>query len=149
MKPWLPVVFLTIVGGVLEPADGVADEIALSLVHPKERIDVPVSSLRRVEVRATVAFRNTETGVVHEYPSPGVKVCFTKDVAQRVCQLTQQIVGESVAVVVDCETLTTPIVREPLCANPCLLISTFDLASANALMQRIRNGSNRTCAPSS
>ena len=45
-----------------------AEEIALSLVHPKGRVDIPVSAVRRLDDSATIAFRNTETGEVHEYP---------------------------------------------------------------------------------
>jgi preprotein translocase subunit SecD len=139
-----------ILAATLASSVATADEIALSLVHPKGRIDVPVSSLGRVEAHATVAFRNTETGVVHEYPDPGVEVCFAKDVAERVCQLTRQIVGQELAIMTDCETLTRPVVREPLgCTSSCLRISIFDFVDANALAQRIRRGSNRSCAPSS
>jgi preprotein translocase subunit SecD len=126
-----------------------AEDIALSLVHTKGRVDVPVGAAGRVDASATMAFRDTETGEVHEYPSPRVEVCFTKAIRERVCQLTQQIVGEPMAIVIDCETVSSPIVREPLCTRPCFQISAGDIAQATALAKRIRNGTKRACAPSS
>lgn len=126
-----------------------AEDIALSLVNPKGRIDITASAVRRVEARATIAFRNTKTGEVHEYPNPHVNVCFSKDVRERVCQLTEQVVGQPLEIVIDCETVSKPIVREPLCAHPCFQISAYDLAEATALAQKVRTGTNRACAPSS
>jgi hypothetical protein len=126
-----------------------AEDIALSLVHPKGRIDIPVSAVGRVHAYAKIVFRNTETGEIHEYPDPHVEVCYANDVQERICQLTQQIIGEPMAVVIDCETVSRPIVREPLCAHPCFKISANDIAEATALAKRIRSGTNRACAPSS
>jgi preprotein translocase subunit SecD len=126
-----------------------AEDIALSLVNPKGRIDVPVSALQQVEARATFAYRIQGTDDVHEVPSPGVDVCFTKDIRDRICELTRTIVGEPLAIVVDCGIVVEPIVNQALCNNPCFQISANDFAEANALAQRIRRGTNRTCAPSS
>ena len=126
-----------------------AEDIALSLVHDKGRIDIPVSAVGRVDASATFTFRNTETGKVHEYPDPHVDVCYAKDIQERICQLTQQIVGEPMAIVIDCETVSRPIVHEPLCGYPCFEISANDIAEATALAKRIRNGTNKACAPSS
>jgi preprotein translocase subunit SecD len=123
-----------------------AEDIALSLVNPKGRIDIQASAVSRVDARATIAVRNTETGEVHEYPNPHVEVCFSAEVRERVCQLTRQIVGQPLAIVIDCETVSKPIVREPLCTRPCFIISASDLAEATALAERIRRGTNRACA---
>ncbi len=125
-----------------------AEDIALSLVHPKGRVDIPLSAVSRVEAQAMIAFRNTETGQVHEYPNPHVDVCLSEDVRARICQLTQQIVGQPLEIVIDCETVSKPIVREPLCSRPCFEISASDLAEATALAKRIRSGTNKACAPS-
>jgi preprotein translocase subunit SecD len=121
----------------------------MSLVHPKGRVDVPVSSLGEVKAAATYRFRNSETGQVHEYPNPHVSVCFAEDIQKRICELTRQLVGQPMEIVIDCATISKPIVREPLCAHPCFQVSANDIAEATALAQRIRRGSNRTCAPSS
>jgi preprotein translocase subunit SecD len=126
-----------------------ADEIALSLVNPEGRIDIPVSALEQVKARPTFAVRNSETGVVHEYPDPHVELCVSNEFKQRICALTKRIVGQVMAVVVDCETVTKPIVREPLCMRSCFEIGANDVSEANALAQRIRRGTNRACAPSS
>ena len=149
MKFRYPIVMMmgAVIG--LGPTLADADDIALSLVHPKGRVDIAVSALRRVDASPTFAFRNTETGEVHQYPNPHVEVCFTKDVSERICELTRQIIGEPLAIVVNCKTILKPIVREQLCTRPCLQISADDLAGANALAQQIRNGTNRLCAPSS
>jgi preprotein translocase subunit SecD len=125
-----------------------AEDIALSLVHPKGRVDVPVSALGEVKAAATFAFRNTETGQVHEYPDPHVYLCFSEDIQKRICELTRQIVGQPMEIVIDCATISKPIVREPLCTRPCFQVSANDIAEATALAQRIRRGSNRACAPS-
>jgi preprotein translocase subunit SecD len=79
---------------------------------------------------------------------PHVEICVTKELKERICDLTKNVVGEATAVVVDCETVTKPIVREPLCARSCFTVSANDLEEANALAQRMRRGSNRACAPS-
>ena len=131
------------------PAFAEAEDIAVSLVHARGRIDIPVNAISRVEARATFTFRNTETGEVREHPGPHVEICFSADIRQRICDLTRQIVGQPMEVVVDCAAITKPIVREPLCTRPCFQISANGIAEANALAQRIRRGSNKACAPSS
>jgi hypothetical protein len=78
---------------ILRPACANAEDIALSLVNPKGRIDVPVSAVRGVEARATFNVRIPQTGEVREYPDPYVEVCFAKDIEERICRLTRQIVG--------------------------------------------------------
>jgi preprotein translocase subunit SecD len=126
-----------------------AEDIALSLVHPKGRIDIPVSAVKEVSSEAISRFRNKETGAVREYRHPHVDVCLAAKFLERICQLTQQIVDEPLAIVVDCEAISKPIVREPICTQSCFHISIFDLADATALAQRIRRGTNKACAPSS
>jgi hypothetical protein len=128
------VAVLAVAGG-LESVVAIADDIAVSLVNPKGRIDIPVSAITRVEAMAALTFRNKETGKIFQDPSPHVELCYTEDVHQRICQLTRQIVGQPLVVVINCETATKPIVREPLCSRPCLDISTNDVAEATALAQ--------------
>jgi preprotein translocase subunit SecD len=130
----------------LEGAD--AEDIALSLVNPKGRVDVPLSAIHQIEARATFAYRIQGTDEVREHPSPGVDLCFAKDIRDRLCELTRKIVGERLAIVVDCGIVAEPIVGGALCDIPCFEISANDFAEANALAQRIRKGTNRACAPS-
>jgi preprotein translocase subunit SecD len=140
---------ILLVAGGLGSATAAAGDIAVSLVNPSGRIDIPVSAITHVQALATIAIRNTETKKVVEYPEPHVEVCFTEDVRQQICQLTRQIVEQPLDIVIDCETVTKPIVREPLCSQPCFSISASDLEEATALAQRIRKGTDRACAPSS
>jgi preprotein translocase subunit SecD len=134
---------------VIGPARADAEDIALSLVNPKGRVDIPVGAVQQIEARATFAYRVQGSEEVHENPSPGVDVCFAKDIGDRVCELTRKIVGEPLAIVVDCGIVAEPIVQQALCNIPCLHVSANDFAEANALAQRIRKGTNRACAPSS
>ena len=60
------IVTITVASTALGSAFANAEEIALSLVHPKGRIDIPVSAVSRVDALATITSRNTETGEVHE-----------------------------------------------------------------------------------
>jgi hypothetical protein len=57
---------------------------------------------------------------------------FAKDFHGRICQLTQQIIREQMEIVIDCETISKPIVRKPICTRPCFRIATSDLAEASA-----------------
>jgi hypothetical protein len=139
---------MAMAAAVMGPFGAHAEDIALSLVNPKGRVDIPVSAVQRVEARATFAYRIQGTEAVHEDPSPRVEVCFAKDIRERVCELTRKIVGEPLAIEVDCGTIARPIVRQTLCDIPCFEISANDIAEANALAQRILKGTNRACAPS-
>jgi preprotein translocase subunit SecD len=131
---------------VCRAVPAMADDIALSLVHGQNRIDIPVSAIRRIEAHATQTFVVTETKQKREFPLPHVKFCYAADIQKRICQLTRQIVEQPMDLVVDCETISKPVVREPLC-GPCLQISANDFMEANALAQRLKTGSNRRCAP--
>ncbi|MGA2892540.1 MAG: hypothetical protein ABSE22_06710 [Xanthobacteraceae bacterium] len=132
----------------LGSAVAAAEDIALSFVNPKGRIDIQSSAVSGVEGQATITTWNTETGEVRESPDPHVEICLPENVRQRLCQLTQQIVGEPLAIVIACTTVEKPIVREPLCTRPCFQISAANIAEATALAEKIRTGTNKTCAPS-
>ena len=133
---------------VCRPVPVAADEIAFSLVHAQSRIDIPVSAIVSIEARATISFVNTETQQRREFPSPHVELCYTPDIQKKICRLTRQIVEQPMSLVVDCEVVSRPVVREPLCNMPCVLISTSgDFPEANALAQRLKTGSNRRCPP--
>ncbi|HUI12404.1 MAG TPA: hypothetical protein VL048_02925 [Xanthobacteraceae bacterium] len=125
-----------------------ADDAVLSLVNPSGRIDIPAKAIIRVEPSGTFAIRNAETGEVSQFPLPHVDLCLSDDIRKRICNLTRQIVGQPLAIVVGCRTVSKPIVREPLCTRPCFEISTSDLAEATALAQQIRSATGSACAPS-
>ena len=124
----------------------VAEGIALSLLHGQSRIDIPASAILRIEAQATISFINNETNERRDFPSPHVELCYTAEIQKRICQLTRQIIEQPMSFVVDCEIISRPVVREPLCGR-CLRISANDIFEANALAQRLKKGSNRRCAP--
>ena len=123
-----------------------ADDIALSLVHGQNRIDIPVGAIQRIEARATQTFVVTETKEKRVFPLPHVNICYAADIQKRICQLTRGIIEQPMELVVDCATISKPVVYEPLC-GPCLQLSANDFTEANALAQRLKTGSNRRCAP--
>jgi preprotein translocase subunit SecD len=131
---------------VCRAVPAVADDIALSLVHGQNRIYIPMSAIRRIEAHATQTFVVTETKQKREFPLPHVNLCYAADIQKRICQLTRRIVEQPMDIIVDCETISKPVVREPLC-GPCLQLSANDFTEANALAQRLKTGSNRRCAP--
>jgi preprotein translocase subunit SecD len=143
---WLIVMMAASTSGLGSACAG-AEEIALSLVHPKGRIDIPANAVSSVNARATITIHNTATGGSREFPGPHVEVCLSKEIRDRLCQLTQKIVGEPLQIVVDCKAVSQPIVREPLCTNPCFQISAIDLAEATETAKRIQSGTNKLCTP--
>jgi len=126
-----------------------AEDVALSLVHPTGRIDIPASAIKSVEALEKQTFRNTETGEKRELESPRVEICYSEDIRQRICQLTRRIVGQPLGLVIACKTVSEPIVREPLCRQACLEISAVYLSDAETLAQQIRNGMKTACPPTS
>ena len=127
----------------------VADNIALSLVHGEDRIDIPASAIKRIEAHATQTFTFTDTHETKTYDMQNVELCFTAEIRKQICQLTRRIIEQPLNIVVDCAVISSPVVREPLCKMPCFLISANDIQTANALAQRLKQGSNRRCVPMS
>lgn len=145
MWPLSLTIFAILLCGAL-PAG--ADEIALSLIHRQSRIDIPASAIASIEAYATTTFVISETQERRDYPHPRVELCYTPEIQTQVCQLTRRIVELPMILVVDCEPVSMPVVREALC-GPCLQISANDIVEAKALAQRLRKGSSRRCAPTS
>jgi hypothetical protein len=65
---------------VCRAVPAMADDIALSLVHWQNHIDVPVSAIRRIEAYATQTFIITETKQKWEFPTPHVELCYAADI---------------------------------------------------------------------
>jgi preprotein translocase subunit SecD len=131
---------------VFSAVPAMADDIAFSLVNGQNRIDIPVSAIRRIEALATQTFVVTETKQKREFPLPHVNLCYAAGIQKKICQFTRRIVEQPMDIVVDCEAISKPVVREPLCGS-CLQISANTFMDANALAQRLKTGSNRRCAP--
>ena len=143
MRLFSPIVMATFGFGTLPASAG---EIALSLVHERSRIDIPASAITSIEAYATLTIVVQGTGERRDYPDPRVQLCYTAEIQAQICRLTQQIVEQPLSLVVDCEPVSQPVVREPLC-GPCLQISANDPVEANALLQRLKKGSKRRCPP--
>ena len=124
-----------------------ADDIALSLVHGEDRIDIPASAIIRVEAHATQTLTFTDTHRTQTYDRPHVELCYSAEIREQICRLTRRIVAQPLSIVVGCEIISQPVVREPLCTMPCFQISSNDIQEANALAQRLKKGSNRRCTP--
>jgi preprotein translocase subunit SecD len=127
-----------------------ADEIALSLIHKQGRVDVPVSAIRRIEPHASTKFIIRETREPGEFSLPHVEVCFTRAIHQEICRLTRRFIEEEpVEIVVGCKLVSKPVVREPLCMQPCFQISVNDMDEAKELADTLRSGTEICTSPSS
>lgn len=115
---------------------GKLPEVALSLVHLRGRIDVPVSVIRGIEARSEHVF----VGANGPFSSatPHVEIKFTPAISAQLYMLTRQIVGESLETVVGGETICKAIVREPLGRHGYIWISASDFDEARALAERLR-----------
>ena len=123
-----------------------ADEGSLSFIHRTERIDVPASAIRRIKAHATRTFM-FETGPV-EYPFADVEVCYARKIQRRMCELTRRIVDEPIEVVIGCEVVARPVIRERLCGF-CISISAADGAEAERLAEKLRSEKVKTCPATS
>jgi preprotein translocase subunit SecD len=136
------------IGNVSVPAD--ADEIALSLIHKHGRVDVPVNAIRRIEPHASTHESNRETQEPREFSPPNVEVCFTRAIHQEICRLTRRFIEEeAVEIRVGCRLVSKPVVREPLCTQPCFQISVNNMEEAKDLAETLRSGTDVCAAPSS
>jgi preprotein translocase subunit SecD len=123
-----------------------AEDIALSLVHKADRVDIPLSAIRRIEAHAPAA---NETRQPREFSLPHVEVCFTAAIRKGICRLTQHSVDEPMEIVAGCRLVSKPVVREPLCTQPCFHISVNDIAEAEELAQALRTGTALCTSPTS
>jgi hypothetical protein len=109
--------------------------IALSLVHPLERIDVAISAIRWIEPRPcrifTCGTKSISTG-------PFVEICLASYIRERIYRLTKRIVGESMEVLVGGESVIKPIVREPVGIHQSLAFPEFSYEDAVVLAGRLR-----------
>jgi preprotein translocase subunit SecD len=125
---------------VIEGRPDAPVRIALSLVHPRERIDIPVKDVLRIEAKAEQTFFFPELKASKTHPRAHVRLEFKPDIRARIYRLTSQIVEEELQVVVAGEVVTRPIVREPLGIREGFSISAFDLEEAKALERKLREG---------
>jgi hypothetical protein len=113
------------------------DRIVLSLVHPRERIDVPASAILSIEARKERTYV-LETGVRWTMRDHRVELCFTPEIHHRIGVFTADIVDEVLEVVVAGECIAAPIVRAPLKDLTGFCISVWDEADTRALCDKLR-----------
>jgi hypothetical protein len=122
-----------------------ADEIALTFVHGQNRIDVPASAVVSIEALPYSLYRNTVTGEITKHGRPYVEICFNAAIGAKLCELTQRIVGEPLELWVNCQAIVKPVVREPLCSDACLKLSSFDPSEAGELVSRLNAQPKLAC----
>ena len=88
-----------------------------------------------------------ETGPV-EYPYPDVEVCYGRKIQRRMCELTRRIVDEPLEIVIGCEVVAQPVVRERRCGF-CISISAGNAAEAEQLAAKLRAEKVKTCPATS
>jgi hypothetical protein len=113
-----------------------SDRIALSFVHPRERIDVAISAIRWVEPRRFKAYFCGKRSQISS--TPFVEICLAPYIRRRIYRLTKEIVGEKVEIIVDGNCVTAPIVRQPLGIHQSIAISELYYEDAVALAERLR-----------
>lgn len=113
-----------------------AHRIALSFVHPIERLDVAVSAIRWIEPRRFKCYGRGKNAWIATMPF--VEICVAPYIRERIYRLSKQIVGDPLEIVVDGEGIIRPILREPLGIHESISISQSDYQDAVALSDRLR-----------
>ena len=130
--------FRVIEGGCSDCAP--KQRIALSLVNPFGRIDVPLSAIFWIEAYGETTFAD-ESGRILSFPLAHVAICVRPDFRERIFRLSRQIIGQTLDIVVGGKTVLSPVVREPLCcADNSFNLSANDFEEAQALAQLLRTG---------
>jgi preprotein translocase subunit SecD len=114
--------------------------IALSLVHPRARIDIPVKDVLKIEALAEQTFFFSDTWTSKSYRAPHVRLEFAPHIGARIHRLTSQIVGEELPIVVAGTIVSRPVVREPHGVRETFSIKVHDMDDARALAAKLREG---------
>lgn len=114
--------------------------IALSLVHARERIDIPVRDVLKIEALAEQTFFFPDSWTSKTYQVPRVQLEFVPSIGALIYRLTSQIVGEELPIVVAGQVICRPVVCEPHGLRDKLAIAVHDMDDARALAARLREG---------
>jgi preprotein translocase subunit SecD len=114
--------------------------IALSLVHPRGRIDIPVKDVLKIEALAEETFFFGDTQTSKTFQAPHVRLEFKPHIRARIFRLTSQIVGEEFPIIVAGEVICRPVVREPLGLHDWFNIRVSGLEQARDLAAKLREG---------
>jgi hypothetical protein len=116
--------------------------IALSLVHPIERIDVAISAIEWIEPRQSKCYSRGKNLWIATRPF--VEVRIVPYIRERIYRLSKKVIGDRLDIVIDGESVVRPIVYEPLGIQDCISISQNDYEDAVALADRLRTRWSRS-----
>jgi hypothetical protein len=125
---------------VIEGRPDAPVRIALSLIHPRERIDIPVRDVLEIEAFAEQTFFFPDIRESRTFPWAHVRLNFKPQTRARIYRLTSQIVEEEMQIVVAAEVVCSAVVREPLGIQEGFNITANDLAEAEKLACKLREG---------
>jgi hypothetical protein len=112
------------------------DRIAFSIVHAQDRIDVPLSQVTSVEATPDPFMQSIDKDTKNII----VSVCYSKHVQAQICALTTKLVGVAVDMQAGCETVSRPVIRQPICQTGCILMSAADQVEAESVAGKIKAG---------
>lgn len=114
--------------------------IALSLLHRRERVDVPVRDVVKIEALADETFYFPQLRVSKTYPSAHVTLALKPDVRACLYRLTRDIVWRPARGCRCWRVICRLIVREPLGIQDAFNIGVVDLAEAKEIAAKLREG---------
>jgi hypothetical protein len=118
-------------------------EMELVFAQGLARIKIPATGIRNIEAVVSSPTLAPHIDIFE------VEICFSRYYAGRICNLTRRFIGKPVEIRVGCELVASPIVREPLCNSSCIDLSATDLADAERLVTKLRDGSRTSCPSTS
>jgi hypothetical protein len=125
---------------VIEGRPDAPIRIALSFVHPRERIDIPVRDVLMIEAFAEETFFFPELQASKTYPFAHVRLDFKPHVRASIYRLTTKIMEEVLEIVAAGEVICRPVVREPLGIRNGLKIGVYDFEDAKKIAAKLREG---------
>jgi preprotein translocase subunit SecD len=111
--------------------------IAFSLVLPNGRVDVPMPS--NLSVRAVQG-----ADAANSY----IEIALPKELAARFGQLSIEAVGQPIAIVVGCRTLSTPLLQSPILGGTLRVSCPPTIAECDEMFQAMRRGAPLCSTPS-
>ena len=125
---------------VIEGRADAPGRIALSLVHPRGRVDIPPGEVLEIEAKAEQTFFFSDTWTSKTYPLPHVRLSFTPRIGTLIHRLTSQIVGEPLDIVIAGKVVISPVMHEPGGLRESMSIGFCDLEDAQKLAAKLREG---------
>lgn len=120
-----------------------ADAPALSLVAENGRVDIEASQIVSIKTAPALYWLLQRA---QNPPRDTIELCFSDEIRARICDLTTANVGRPMAIEVGCQVVSKPIVREPICQQPCFQVSIgSDARAADELVRKLTDRSRAAC----